>query len=121
MTGTLPVVTSGPLAKARFHNALICRAAGAALPMGAMPVLARRRSKDSHAESWQIFYGDVQVGTIKSRTGNPWATPSWELRILSGQQSGRVYERHGCDFRQSPRRLRSGVASLSGEANGSRF
>src|ERR1700704_2735725 len=24
--------------------------------------------------------GDVQVGTVKTRTGNPWATPSWELR-----------------------------------------
>jgi hypothetical protein len=30
----------------------------------AMPALTRRRSKDAHAESWQIFYGDVQVGTI---------------------------------------------------------
>jgi hypothetical protein len=32
-----------------------------------MPALTRRRSNDSHAESWLIFYGDVQVGTIKTR------------------------------------------------------
>ena len=36
---------------------------------GAMPALTRRRSKDAHAESWQIFYGDVQVGTIGIRAG----------------------------------------------------
>jgi hypothetical protein len=24
-----------------------------------MPALTRRRSKDAHVESWQIFYGDV--------------------------------------------------------------
>jgi hypothetical protein len=29
---------------------------------------------------WLIYYGDVQVGTIKLRTGNPWGTPSWEWR-----------------------------------------
>ena len=38
---------------------------------GAMPALIRRRSKDAHAESWQIFYGDVQVGTIGKRSGVP--------------------------------------------------
>jgi hypothetical protein len=32
-----------------------------------MPALTRRRSKDPHAERWQIFYGDVQVGTIGPR------------------------------------------------------
>jgi hypothetical protein len=47
--------------------------------MGAMPALTRRRSKDAHAESWQIFYGDVQVGTIGIRAG----VPADELRVLS--------------------------------------
>jgi hypothetical protein len=42
-----------------------------------MTVLTRRRSKDAHAESWQIFYGDVQVGTIGIRAGEL-------LRNLSG-------------------------------------
>ena len=36
-----------------------------------MPALTRRRSKDAPAESWQIFYGDVQVGTIGIRAGVP--------------------------------------------------
>ena len=36
-----------------------------------MPALTRRRSKDAHAESWQIFYGDLQVGTIGIRAGVP--------------------------------------------------
>jgi hypothetical protein len=36
-----------------------------------VPALTRRRSKDAHAESWQIFYGDVQVGTIGKRSGVP--------------------------------------------------
>ena len=30
----------------------------------AIPALTPRRSKDTHTESWQIFYGDVQVGMI---------------------------------------------------------
>src|SRR5258705_3096695 len=38
---------------------------------GGMTGLTRRRSKDAHAESWQIFYGDVQVGTIRIRAGVP--------------------------------------------------
>jgi hypothetical protein len=42
-----------------------------------MPVLTRRRSKDAHAESWQIFYGDVQVGTIGIRAGVPVDVDQW--------------------------------------------
>jgi hypothetical protein len=59
------------------NRLIICSAARGAFQW-AMPALTRRRSKDSHAESWQIFYGDVQVGTIKTRSGNTWNTPSWE-------------------------------------------
>jgi hypothetical protein len=43
-------------------------------------VLTRRRDDEAQEECWLIFYGDVQVGTIKMRTGNPWNTPSWEWR-----------------------------------------
>ena len=42
-----------------------------------MPALTRRRSKDAHAESWQIFYGDVQVGTIRLRAGVPVDVDQW--------------------------------------------
>src|SRR5258705_1324411 len=42
-----------------------------------MLVLTRRRLKDAHAESWQIFYGDVQVGTIGIRAGVPVDVDQW--------------------------------------------
>jgi hypothetical protein len=45
-----------------------------------MLALIRGRSKDAHAESWQIFYVDVQVGALGIRAGNPWGMPSWEWR-----------------------------------------
>jgi hypothetical protein len=45
-----------------------------------MTVLTRRRCDAARDDCWLIFYGDVQVGTIKMRTGNPWNTPSWEWR-----------------------------------------
>jgi len=43
-----------------------------------MPALARRRSTDAHEECWHIYYGDVRVGTIARRIGNPFDTDPWE-------------------------------------------
>jgi|SRR6478672_3296722 hypothetical protein len=42
-----------------------------------MPALTRRRSKDARAECWQIFYHDVQVGTIGTRAGVPVDVDQW--------------------------------------------
>jgi hypothetical protein len=42
-----------------------------------MPALTRRRSKDSQVESWQIFYADVQVGSIGIRAGVPVDVDQW--------------------------------------------
>jgi hypothetical protein len=42
-----------------------------------MPALTRRCSKDAHAESWQIFYGDAQVGTIRISAGVPTDVDRW--------------------------------------------
>src|SRR5258708_23796023 len=42
-----------------------------------MPALTSRRSRDAHAESWQIFYGDVHVGTIGVRAGVPNDVDQW--------------------------------------------
>ena len=42
-----------------------------------MPALTRRCLKDAHVESWQIFYGDVQVGTIGIRAGVPVDVDQW--------------------------------------------
>jgi hypothetical protein len=43
----------------------------------AMPTLTGRRPNDAHAESWQIFYGDVQVGAIGIRGGVPADVDQW--------------------------------------------
>ena len=43
-----------------------------------MPALTRRRDPDAQRETWLIYYGDVQVGTISERTGNPTGTPRWQ-------------------------------------------
>jgi hypothetical protein len=36
-----------------------------------MPTLTRRRSTDAREECWHVYYGDVHVGTIAIRSGNP--------------------------------------------------
>jgi len=43
-----------------------------------MPALTRRRDPDAQQETWQIYYGDVRVGTISEETGKPTGTPSWQ-------------------------------------------
>jgi len=43
-----------------------------------MPALTRRRSTDARQECWHIYYGDVRVGAIARRVGNPFDTDPWE-------------------------------------------
>jgi hypothetical protein len=43
-----------------------------------MPALTRRRSTDAREECWHIYYGDVRVGTIAIRSGNPYDEDPWE-------------------------------------------
>jgi hypothetical protein len=43
-----------------------------------MPALTRRRSTDAREECWHIYYGDVRVGTIARRVGNPFDTDPWQ-------------------------------------------
>jgi hypothetical protein len=45
-----------------------------------MPALTRRRSTDAREESWPVYFGDVHVGTVAERTGNPHDTEPWEWR-----------------------------------------
>jgi hypothetical protein len=40
--------------------------------------LSRRRSTDAREECWHIYYGDVHVGTIAIRSGNPHDEDPWE-------------------------------------------
>ena len=44
----------------------------------ATPVLTRRRNLEASDECRQIYFGDVRVGTIVIRTGNPHDTDPWE-------------------------------------------
>jgi hypothetical protein len=48
--------------------------------MGAMPALTHRRDPDANQEAWLIYYGDVHVGTISLRSGNPITASPWEWR-----------------------------------------
>src|SRR5215471_21410253 len=43
-----------------------------------MPELTRRRDPDAQQETWLIHYGDVRVGVIAERVGNPGSTPGWQ-------------------------------------------
>jgi hypothetical protein len=42
-----------------------------------MPALIRRRDPDAHQETWLVYYGDVRVGSIAIRSGNPADTDPW--------------------------------------------
>jgi hypothetical protein len=42
-----------------------------------MSALTRRREKDRHQESWQIYYGDICVGWIGERAGVPKDVEQW--------------------------------------------
>jgi hypothetical protein len=54
-----------------------CAGQGLALQLAGMPALTRRRSKDPREECWHVYYGDVRVGTIAIRSGNPADTEPW--------------------------------------------
>jgi hypothetical protein len=43
-----------------------------------MSELTRRRDPDARQETRLIHYGDVRVGTIAERVGNPSDTPHWQ-------------------------------------------
>src|SRR3982074_3389123 len=55
-----------------------------------MPALTRRRSPDAREECWQIFYGDVRVGTIAKRVGIPrdQAPWGWSCGFYPGSHPG---------------------------------
>ena len=42
------------------------------------PQLTRRRSAHHRGKCWHVYFGDVHVGTIAERTGNPHDTDQWE-------------------------------------------
>jgi hypothetical protein len=42
------------------------------------PPLTRRRDPEARQETWLVFYGDLQVGTISERADIPIGTPRWQ-------------------------------------------
>src|SRR5579864_8139235 len=52
----------------------------ASVGLSSMPDLTRSRDPKSSTESWRIYYGDVQAGTIAKRSGNPSGGDRWQWR-----------------------------------------
>jgi hypothetical protein len=73
--------------------------------MGGMPTLTRRRSPDALQETWLVYYGDVRVGAIALRSGNPADTDPWSWSC------GFYPESH-------PREHQSGAAATFDQARG---
>jgi hypothetical protein len=42
-----------------------------------MTALTRRRNPEAPDERWHIYYGDVRVGTIATKTGAPFGVDQW--------------------------------------------
>jgi hypothetical protein len=60
-----------------------------------MPALTRRLDPDVRQECWLVYYGDVHVGAIAKRTGNPHNTEPWEWRCGFYPGSNPGDDRHG--------------------------
>lgn len=45
-----------------------------------MTTLTRRRDRNAGQETWLICYGDIHVGTIGLRSGNPIERNAWQWR-----------------------------------------
>jgi hypothetical protein len=74
-----------------------------------MPELKRRRSSDHRHKCWHIYHGDVHVGTIAERVGNPHDTDPWEWNcgFYPGSEPGEhqaetatTFEEARADFEQ---------------------
>jgi hypothetical protein len=45
-----------------------------------MPSLTRRRSDNPRQETWRVYFGNVHVGAIARRIGQPLAVDPWQWR-----------------------------------------
>ncbi len=65
-----------------------------------MTSLTRRRDPDASHEAWLILYGDVHVGTIGMRSGNPpGADPwSWRCGFYPGSEPGEATSGTAANF-----------------------
>jgi len=67
-----------------------------------MPALTRRRYPERQ-DCWHVYYGDVHVGTIAARTGNPHDTDQWEWScgFYPGSRSGEYRSGTAASFDQA--------------------
>ena len=65
--------------------------------------LTRRRDRDARQEAWLVYYGDVHVGTIGIRSGNPFGTEQWFWRcgFYPGSAPGECTYGTAADFDQA--------------------
>jgi hypothetical protein len=68
-----------------------------------MPALTRRRDPDARHECWLVYYGDVHVGTIAIRSGNPTTTDtwSWSCGFYPGEDLGECTSGTAASFDQA--------------------
>jgi len=88
-----------------------------------MPELTRRRDPEAQQETWLIHYGDVRVGVIAERVGNPDSTPGWQWSCGFYPGSNLAERTSGLaeSFDQARRALRGRVACLSRKAHRGRL
>lgn len=82
-----------------------------------MTALTRRRSDNEHQETWQIYFGDVCVGSIGLRAGVPTSADQLARRLLSRHGAGHASIRLGRDVRRGPRCVRGRVAAIGADAH----
>ncbi len=65
--------------------------------------LTRRRDPDAAHEGWLIYYGDVLVGMIAIRSGNPTKTDpwSWTCGFYPGSRPGECTMGTAATFEQA--------------------
>ncbi len=70
-----------------------------------MPTVTRRRDPNASQEAWLIFYGDICVGGIAARTGNPDSTDPWQWRcgFYPGSNPGECTSGTAATFEQARR------------------
>jgi hypothetical protein len=68
-----------------------------------MPELTRRRSADDRHNCRHIYFGDVHVGTITERTGNPHDTDPWEWNcgFYPGSEPGEITSDTAATFEEA--------------------
>jgi hypothetical protein len=98
-----PVDTYGP-GTAWLPNLAASLAVRSAESWG-MSALTRRRNPDARQETWQVYCGDVRVGSIAMRSGNPTDTDPWGWRcgFYPGSEPGDCTSGTAASFDQARR------------------